>query len=518
MEIIDKQIQVIKANTGSAAPRRVAAYCRVSNSAEEHINSFFAQVQYYNDYIRANKDMTLVDIYADEGITGTSMKKRKEFLRMMKDAHDKKLDTILVKSITRFARNSLECLEAIRKLKSDGVNVIFENDGIDTAKMDSEIIVYIKSAFAQSEATSASKRMRTSVRLRMESGMYTVPTVAYGYKKVGDVWEINESEAKIVRQIFEWYLSGYGSLAIANKLKTLFPNDCWNNTRVRYILSNEKYIGDCKYPKVVTESNIPLKTVRNVGQYPMFYVENTHAPIIDAEVFEKVQLILAERKERIYRPAVHNESVFEKKVYCSKCGSTFRKKKRNDELFWTCINKNRMGGDCKSLIYSTKELQRAFIKMYNILKQNAHAIVDESISQLVALKAKLTSANRTIASIDAEIASSLEQLNLYTDLYNSGIITELIYIEKQAKFKKQLLDLRERRGKVLNKDEQEQCIEKLRELKRYLENSPQYLSTMDDEMFTELVSKIYAEQDGALTFELKCELRLSVYIRGGYEK
>lgn len=182
MTVQGKEVKIIKPKTGDKEELlRVGAYCRVSTDSDDQLNSFFAQVQHYNDYIRENDSMRLVEIYADEGITGTSVDKRDEFKRMMRDARNKKLDRILVKSVTRFARNALECIEAVRELKSCGVSVYFENDNIDTARMNSEMILYIKSAFAQGEAMSASKRMQTSVRMKMADGTYVTSSAPFGY-------------------------------------------------------------------------------------------------------------------------------------------------------------------------------------------------------------------------------------------------------------------------------------------------------------------------------------------------
>ena len=165
MENGGKTVQVINASKNGYAfdKLRVAAYCRVSTSSEDQLNSFFAQMQYYNDFIRENEGMVLVDIYADEGITGTVVEKRDEFKRMMNDAKNGKIDRIFVKSVQRFARNSLECIEAIRELASYGTSVYFENDKIDTAGMNSEMMLYVKSAFAQSESLSHSRRMKLAV-------------------------------------------------------------------------------------------------------------------------------------------------------------------------------------------------------------------------------------------------------------------------------------------------------------------------------------------------------------------
>ena len=163
-----REIRVIKPTKNNDKEKlRVAAYCRVSTDSDDQINSFIAQVRYYNDYIREQPDMVLVDVYADEGITGTCMNKRDEFNRMMKDCRAGKIDRIFVKSVSRFARNSLECIESVRELKKCGTTIFFENDGIDSKTMNHELILYIKSAFAQGESMSASKRVRRSNQMRM---------------------------------------------------------------------------------------------------------------------------------------------------------------------------------------------------------------------------------------------------------------------------------------------------------------------------------------------------------------
>ena len=222
MSAREKEVKIIRPTkeVEDAGYIRVGAYCRVSTDSEDQLNSFFAQVKYYNDYIRRNEMMRLVDIYADEGITGTEMQKRDEFKRMLKDAKNRKLDRVLVKSVTRFARNSLECIEAVRELKACGVSVFFENDNLDTEQMNSEIILYIKSAFAQQEALSASRRMAMSVRMRMENGTYKPSSAPYGYKLEDGDLIVLPDEAEQVRKVYELYLSGMGEKAIVKYMQT----------------------------------------------------------------------------------------------------------------------------------------------------------------------------------------------------------------------------------------------------------------------------------------------------------
>ena len=269
-ERIVQVIQPTIAQINQQRKLRAAAYCRVSTDSEDQSNSFSAQLKYYTEYIKSNPEMEFVDIYADEGITGTCVNKRDEFKRMMKDASNGKIDRIFVKSVSRFARNSLECLEAIRSLNSFGVSVMFENDNIDTKSMNSELILYVKSAFAQSEALAGSKRVSTAIRMRMENGEFITCTAPYGYKldKKSHLLVIPE-EAEIVKRIFKLYLGGNGIgkiVKILNDEKIPNVSGKWSIPGVRYILSNEKYIGDSLLQKTYTPQMLPLRNIPNKGE------------------------------------------------------------------------------------------------------------------------------------------------------------------------------------------------------------------------------------------------------------
>ena len=513
MENTARQIRIINPTKRIENLIRVAAYCRVSSDSADQANSFCAQVRYYSDYIRCDDRMTLVDIYADEGITGTEIIKRDEFKRMMKDAKNRKIDRILVKSVTRFARNSLECLESIRALKSYGTSVYFENDHIDTALMNSEMIVYIKSAFAQNEAMSASRRMALSNRMRMEDGTYINPSIPYGYRLKGGVWVIEESEAANVREIYRLYLEGYGDSTIVRIMTARPDNDkIWKVGLIRYILINEKYIGDTLFQKRFTPSVLPLRIKRNKGELPQYYIENSHEAIIERDIFEKVKQLRRERGEKFYNaptPAMFLQG----KIYCRHCGWVYKKRMRGNELFWTCTRKGQAGIECHSLTYSESEIKAAFVQMYNTLKQNEKTVIDETIAMLNALKVKVNAGNSKIAEMDAEIASLAEQNSVYAELYASGIIDEITYLGKTDKYKNRITELRSRRLKLINEDEDELCIEKLRELKRFLADSAESIGEYDEKLFLQIFDKIFAESDGALTFHLKCELELKIYVR-----
>ena len=240
---------------------RVAAYARVSSSSEDQLNSYRVQNQYYSELISGNPDWEMVDIYADEGITGTSVEKREDFQRMMQDCRKGKIDRILVKSISRFARNTKDCLAAVRELKELGVSVLFEEQGIDTSKVSSEMVTAIMASLAQKGSESISENVRWGVQKRMQDGTYLPSSLPFGYTMIEKSIQIDETQAEIVREIYTAYLAGKNVDEIAEKLnQTQAGSRRWYNTTIRYILSNERYIGDSLWQKTyATDTNVFLK-------------------------------------------------------------------------------------------------------------------------------------------------------------------------------------------------------------------------------------------------------------------
>lgn len=515
MSTVAKEVQVIKATkTGEKAEKiRVAAYCRVSTDKDDQLNSFFAQMRYYTDFVRSNDKMVLVDIYADEGITGTELEKRDEMKRLIRDCKHKKIDRVLVKSVTRFARNSLECIETIRTMKSCGVSVLFETDRIDTEKMNSEMMLYIKSAFAQNESTSASRRMSTSIRMRMEDGTYVATNAPYGYKLVDNNLEIVPEEAEVIKKIFALYLQGYGTNVIAKIVRESDGEKrAWNKEGIRYILINEKYIGDSMWQKYYTPPVLPLRDRPNRGELPKYYCEGTQEAIISRKDFDAVQKLMKEREEKHYKRYRTEKKFFYRKIICRHCGWTYRAKEQQNGYIWSCSRKGMIGGECHARSYSDEDFYRSFIKLYNILKQNKRVLLDETISQLQTLKVKVNCGNNVIAEIDEELAALGKQNSLYSQMLANGVIDEITYHEKADKIKGKIEELRSRRLKIINDDDEETCLEELRQLRRIIDESPDYLTEMDKGLFGKIVKKIYAEEDGSLSFVLQGDLELKVCV------
>ncbi len=495
---------------------RVAAYCRVSTDSNDQLNSFYAQVKYYTDYIYNSDNMRLVDIYADEGITGTAISKRDDFKRLVADVKKKKIDRVLVKSVQRFARNSLECIESVRLFKSYGASVYFENDNIDTERMNSEMILYIKSAFAQGEAISASRRMALSNRMKMADGTYNLASAPFGYRLGENGLVIEPQEAEIVKKIYELYLAGMGDCLILQYLNENYYDNGWSMKRVGYILSNERYIGDCLLQKGYSPSVLPLTLKPNRGELPKYYYVGTHEPIISKEVFDKVQALRKEKRNK-YNVSEGKEirkEFFSKKVYCRRCGWAYSKKWRNGELFWRCHKQGTTADECRTPPQADSVLRQAFIKMFNTLKQNSRTVIHETLLQLQTLKMKASGGKDEIIEIDKELVTLSEQNRIYSELFAQHILDEVSYYEQTDKLKNRMTELRSRRLKILNDDEDENCLELLRKLERIVADT-EFITAFDESLFDDIVQRIYVEENGDLAFRLKCGFELKVNMEDG---
>ena len=224
-------------------PLRVAAYARVSSDSNDQLHSYAAQTAYFAKLINSNPNWIFADIYADQGITGTSVEKREDFQRMMSDCRKGKIDRILVKSISRFARNTKDCLAAVRELKELGVSVLFEEQGIDTSKVSSEMVTAIMASLAQKQSESISGNVKWGTRVRMQDGTYLPSSLPFGYRMIDKKIQIDSAQAEIVREIYTAYLAGENVDEIAERLNQIQADRRrWYNTTIRYILSNERYI------------------------------------------------------------------------------------------------------------------------------------------------------------------------------------------------------------------------------------------------------------------------------------
>ena len=284
---------------------RVAAYCRVSTDSEEQLNSYEAQKAYYTSLIQENPEWEMVSVFADEGISGTGTKKRVQFNRMIAACKRGRIDLILTKSLSRFARNTVDCLETIRELKAMGIGVVFEKENINTLTADSEFLITLYSSFAQAESESLSKNVTWGIHKSMEAGNVTFHySRMLGYRRGPDGEpEIDPEEAKTVRRIYRRYLEG-ASLGIIQReltedgVPTAKDMRGWSRQILKNILTNEKYIGDVKLQKTFVTDCISKQVKKNTGERTMYYVENHHPPIVTREIFHRVQEEMARRTSK----------------------------------------------------------------------------------------------------------------------------------------------------------------------------------------------------------------------------
>lgn len=361
---------------------RVAAYCRVSTDADEQLNSFENQVEYYTNYINENPSYELAGIYADEGITGTSTKKRAEFNRMIKDCEDKKIDLVITKSISRFARNTQDCLQYSRHLKKLGIGIIFEKENINTIDTTGELLFTILSSLAQDESRNISENCKWGIRSKFQKGIPHINTHKFmGYNKGKDGrLVIDEKQAALVRRIYRDFLEGFNPSVIAKELNDekvpgVSGEPKWRKMTIEGMLKNEKYKGDSLLQKTYTADFLTKRQVKNKGEIPQYYVEESHPAIISDEDWNAVQLEF-ERRER-FKEEHHTKKYgygselrpFSTKVICSHCGSIYGIKswKARDVSYWECNKRYKEKGTigCRGESIQNDAIEKGFIMAWN---------------------------------------------------------------------------------------------------------------------------------------------------------
>ncbi len=386
---------------------RVAAYCRVSTEMEEQQNSYQVQIDYYTDLINKKKEWTLAGIFADEGISGTQTKKRTEFNRMIRMCKRKKIDLVITKSISRFARNTVDCLEYVRQLKDLGIGVIFEKENINTLTMTSEFMIALYGSFAQAESESISKNVSLGVQMAFREGKARIQyRNLLGYcKGADDKPEIVPDEAETVKLIFQLFLDGLSTQKIADALiakerPTVSGDLTWNSGMVRKILHNEKYVGDVLLQKTYTVDCITHKKAVNHGERTMYFVSDHHEPIIDRITYNLVQQELARRKSKrkATSKGITEQGKYSSKyaltelLICGECGTPYRRavwtQTGEKRPVWRCVSRLEHGSKyCKSSPTIHEEpLHRAIVKAINeyydcredvarILKSNVESVL-----------------------------------------------------------------------------------------------------------------------------------------------
>ena len=507
---MSKNITIIPPSEGSPDTLRVAAYCRVSTDMEEQASSYASQIRSYTELISQHESWELVDIYADEAVSGTKTEKREDFNRLLADCRKGKIDRVLVKSISRFARNTKDCLSALRELMRLGVTVQFEKENIDTGTLTTELMVSVSGSLAQQESMSISQNIRMGYRRRMERGEFIASSPPYGYRNAGGGrLEIVPEEAEVIRWVFESYLNGQGIIAIAEEMNRRgvpkkHGEAAWIPYAVACWLRNEKYTGNTLCQKTFT-TGFPYISVKNRGEVDQFYIENSHPAIISQEIFDKVQALRKKKKAPASAPS---KFPLTRKMICGKCGATFyRTVDRHGANNWVCSGHkdgNRNGkGACPNLSVRERYIYTAFIRMYNKLRLHEGIILRPALDQMEALESAVQRENPAMLEINRAIAQATEQNYKISKLRASGLLDADACAAKLAALDAQLTQLRAKRRRLLRNDDISEMADALRQTVETLHQGPEQMDEFDEELFNEMVEKIAVDIDHVLRFRLR---------------
>lgn len=488
---------------------RVCAYCRVSTGTEEQKTSYESQIKYYKQKIKQNADWELVDIYADEAISGTQVFKRINFKRMIDDALAGKIDMILVKSISRFGRNTVDILKYIRLLKEHGVAVYFEEENINTMEMQGEILLTVLSALAQQGSATISSSVALGARMKMKRGELVGHYAPYGYRYDQDKEElvICEEEAEVVREVYRLYIEdGLGTARIARTLnnnKIPSPtNKMWSSTVVTRMIRNEKYCGDLLTGKTYTSDPISKKKIINHGEKDKYYTKDHHVPIIQREIWDKANALLDKRtSEYKEKNKLNKEShmyPFSSKIDCGCCGQKFirrswspHKEGEPRRVAWACRTFQKRNDNYCQNIGNVKEsiIESAFVEAYNSVCEN-HTII---IKQLLDSVEEILSGNN----YDKEIAKIREDINVLkeresnlVDMKLDGIIDSNIYVQKSEELKNKILLLEEKLDEYKNVMRDENDIKKRIEDFKSMFKRKNVLSGFNAVVFSSITDRI----------------------------
>ena len=505
---------------------RVAAYCRVSTDDEEQLTSYEAQKNYYTDKIMTNKEWTMAGIFADEGITGTSARKRPEFLRMIRQCKQGKIDIVLTKSISRFARNTVDCLNYVRALKELGIAVIFEKENMNTLEIDSEILITMLGAFAQSESESISANVRWGIRQAMKEGKATIQyKYLYGYRKGDDGKpEIIPNQAEVVRKIYGLFLSGTPVRGIqeylnANSVPNINGEPKWARSAIDSILTNEKYCGDVLLQKTYIDDCINKKVKKNTGQLPMYLVQNHHEGIISRETFDAAQAELSRRNAGrspskknapTGRSRYSSKYALSDRMYCGECGTryqrcTWRNRDGSKRIVWRCVSRvdygNKYCHDSPTL--DEEPLHRAILAAINSVVKDKGNIVYNLKAAMEKELAPVAGQQLSLSEID----SQLEQLT--TEF--SKVLAEASESGDQAAYSNRFRDIMQKQTALkAQRDEIQRMLAESGKTAAHIEQcrqaadaAPSAITEWDEALIRQIVESVTVETGNEIIVALR---------------
>ena len=475
------------------------AYCRVSTDKDDQVHSFLAQLKYFREYATLHEGYTLVDIYADEGVTGTSMDHRDEFLRMVEDAKKGRINRIVTKSVSRFARNNEELLAVVRELKAIGVSIYFEKECIDTETMNSEFMVSIFGMQAQQESKNISQNLRWSYKSRMKRGDFITCRAPFGYRLENGKLVIKEDEAEVVRRIFDLYLSGFG----IQKIARIMNEECvikspkfgtWYENTISYILKNEKYKGDAILQKRYTTEQMPFFLARNKGQKEKYLVENSNPAIVTREVFEAAQKRLSE-KHMISDKVT--DSPYKKILKCPECKKPMRRKVNKAGPYWCCRSSSIQRSTCDLHTIYEKDLDRITERLILKLVNNKDELFKKTLEYLNKVLELGKTRDPRIHEIDMELKNAHSKSHTLASMRVKKLITDEVYVKSSLELRDLMTNLKKERRKLLHQDDDEDLTEQLELLLDTLEN----ISILEPSVISELADEIYVK-DGYLEYHV----------------
>ena len=509
---------------------RVAAYCRVSTDDDEQLGSFESQKLYYEQKIASNKDWVNAGIFADEAVTGTKTDKRSGFQDMIAHCHNGEIDMILTKSISRFARNTVDTLNYVRMLRDRNIAIFFEKENINTLDMNGELLLTIMSSLAQQEVESLSQNVKMGLQMKMKRGELIGFNGCYGYDYHTEDKSItvNEEEAEIVRMIYDMYLEGYGTTTIAKRLMELGIKNkkgevSWHTHGVMGMIKNEKYKGDILLGKTFTTDPISKRRLANMGEENQYYLRDHHEPIVSREIWDKAEEIRMKRsRNKVVETTGNRERYtrqysFSSMCECAYCGHKLTRRTRHsrsdyEKSVWQCMNATKNGIDncpnCKAVDEAI--LEGAFLDAFELLAGNFDDVLDVVLSY-VAESADSDENIRKKQQIDKDISSLESKKSRMTDMLIDGTISKEVYEEKMVDFTRKLHKLSER--KALLEDSictQKDINRRMSELRDTLEKE-QVLDEFDRVVFESIIDRVIVggyEENGIpdpykLTFVLK---------------
>ncbi|MCR5636244.1 MAG: recombinase family protein [Clostridiales bacterium] len=520
---------LLTAKSNSNRPLNVAAYCRVSTDAEDQLNSYKAQMDYYRDKIMKNPKWRFVDIYADEGITGTLARKRDNFLRMIEDCEKGKIDLILTKSVSRYARNVVDSLKYIRKLKSMGIGIFFEEQNINSLTEESETFIGIYSVIAQSESENISGNVKWGIHKRMQNGTYACRFNLLGYRRDEITKEpyIVPEEAEIVKKIFNLYLDGASIQQLKNYLetnhiKTLRGKTEWSTDTIRKMLRNEKYVGDVIYQKTFSSDPISKHVITNRGQKDKYLISNNHPAIIDRDTFMQVQTEVARRSAK--RKTSDRTSTelgkysgkyaLSEILVCGNCGSPYKrtvwtKAGCDKRVYWRCLSRMEHG---KKYCKDSKGIDE--IKLHEAICRAMQKGINESQEVYALIKANLSYAisgsesTFDVFSIEKHISQKQSEVSNMVKLsMKSGANAEK-YEAEITRMYSEIMTLRQQLKQAQQSMQDSiKTNEKVLKAIKWLEEHEVIFDKYDDTVVRRLADTIRVNTDETIT----------VYLKGGIE-